>query len=704
MPPIDTDTEWTTRCREAMARYSGPLLREVASKLVRPRANQPNEELLEKSIGMLANPPVIDRRIRDLPPAPRKLITLIGLSRQPRWRVGHLLTLLSALGHDEGITPIEEALKSGLIYPFPSFHSEPLDDFTTWLGRSGSILAEIFAHPAVTMRARGLDLGLPDLGNPEHPQPDPTHAADGLDWPLRLAAVWQQVLAAPVRHTQANTLFKKDLTRLQGDEVLSGGWSSEVNKAPDLGVLALQWAAAAELFRDSDNELTAAPFPAAWEGGLTAVLGDLLAALPRVESWDPLAGYAPSETGLSPVPTAGFLALLLLARNDSTTGIEPSAIAEWLWTHHPTWAGCIPKDDTASKGQRWLVGWLSAIAYPLGLIDSPPDGDRPLRLSIIGRHLLGTAPVPPAQPAFQQTLLIQPNAEIVAFRQGLTPALIATLSRFARWTGLGPACTLELSADQIYRGLESGLTLPMIMQTLARHASRPIPPAVADLLQRWASKRERITVFTSAVLVEFATAAELDVAVNRGIVSVRLGDRIGMTADGSEPGLNQLRLIANRDYEAKPQQCIRVDDDGVTLNIDVATADLLLDSELNRFSVPLPPEPLAPRRCRLTGELLRRAAEALPAGEIDAWFVNRTGQPLSPAGQLFLMGPHAPSPTAERLLAVRFPSPALADGAMQWPETRKYISERLGPTVVAVAEENLAGLRSVLLDVGIAVQ
>jgi hypothetical protein len=705
MPPTDTDAEWTARCRDALSSYSAPLLKEVASKLIRPRANQPTAELLEKSVGMLTNPPVIDRRIRDLSIASRKLIALVGLSRQPRWRVGHLMVLLSALGHDEGFAPIEEALRSGLAYPCSWLHSTPLDEFTSWLGRGGSDSAEVFVHPAVAMRARGMDLGLPDLGNPDFaPQAGPRHPPDGLDWPLRLAAVWQQVFAAPVRHTQANTLFKKDLTRLQSDELLSRGWSGETSKIPDLGVLALQWAASAGLLSDRDNELTAAQFPSWWEAGLWSVLAELLSALPRVESWDPLAGYAPSESGLSPVPTAGLLTLLLLARAEPTSWVHAHEVAEWLWTHHPTWAGCIAKDDVPTRGARWLSSWLAGVAYPLGLVDTLDQGGFPVRLSSLGRTLIGDAPPPPVAPVFQQSLLVQPNAEIVAYRQGLTPALIATLSRFARWTGLGPACTLELSADHIYRGLESGLTLPMIMQALARHSSRPIPPAVADLLHRWASKRERITVFSSAVLVEFATAADLDNAVNRGIVSVRLNDRVGMTADGSEPGLNQLRLIANRDYEARPQQCIQIGDDGVTLNVDSAAADLLLDAEIARFSVSLPSDPPAQRRYRLTGELLRRAAESLPISEIDAWFVDRTGQPLSAAGQLFLSGPESPPPIVARLLVVRFPSPELADGAMQWTETRKYISERLGPTIVAVSEENLASFLGALSQVGIAAQ
>src|SRR6185295_12289463 len=97
------------------------------------------------------------------------------------------------------------------------------------------------------------------------------------------------------------------------------------------------------------------------------------------------------------------------------------------------------------------------------------DSGSLIRLSDFGRHLLAGGPEPAPPPAFPQTLLVQPNAEIIAYRQGLTPALIETLSRFARWKGIGPACTLELNPEQTYRGLETGLTLPMILQTLNRH-------------------------------------------------------------------------------------------------------------------------------------------------------------------------------------------------------------------------------------------
>jgi hypothetical protein len=703
MLPTSPDEDWSLRCRDALARYDEALVRSVAAKLIRPRANQPVEELVEKSIATLTNPPVIDRRIRDLPDASRKLLAVIGLSGQPRWKVGHLLTLAAALGHSDGFAPVAELLAAGLIFPERPSGAPPLADFA-------SVAAgEVFAHPAVSSRARGEDLGFPDLASRgrEAPvgdanrsltapaRPDTVRQSDGLDWPLRLAAVWQQVFATPVRFTQANALFKKDLARLQTDEVLASAPADLTVRVADAGVLALLWATNAGLLAERDGELAAAPF--AWDAGLAEVLTHLFAALLRVEGWDPLAGYGTSDTALSPMPTAGLLALLLLAKSGDAW-VEIPAVAEWLWTHHPSWPQVLPDGGGKDKGAAWVSAFLLGVAYPLQLAEV--SGEL-VRLAPLGRHLFATGSAPANPAAFPQTLLVQPNAEILAYRQGLTPGLIATLSRFARWKGLGPACTLELTPEQTYRGLESGLTLPMILQALARHSSRPVPPAIADLLQRWSSKRERITVFASAVLVEFATPAELDAALSRGIVAVKLTERIGITADGGTPALAQLRLIANRDYEAKPQRCVAVSDDGVTLTVDAAAADLLLDAEIGRFAVPLPPEPSAPRRFRLSAELLRRAASSFGTADIDNWFLDRSGQPLSPAGRLLMLGPQAAPPTAARLLVVRFPSSELTDGAMQWPDTRALIAERLGPTAVVVDEENLEALKKVLGDVGV---
>lgn len=704
MPPnADTDV-WSVRVRDTLSRYTEPLLRSVAAKLTRPRTHQPLEELLEKSVGTLANPPVIDRRIKDLSPPARRLLAFIGLSRQPRWKVGHLIALLASLGDAEGFAPIQESLESGLLYPeFPAA-AVALGDFAAWLGESGTLAATVFAHPQVALRARTEPFELPNLA--EAAAGAAPRTADGLDWPLRLAAVWQQVEAGPVRLTQANTLFKRDQTRLQTDEVLNAPAVDQLAKAPDPGALALFWAAAAGLLQETNGELQARPLPDSWESPLPAVLADLFAAWPHVEAWDPLAGYAPSDTVMSPLPSAALLSLLLLARGGrkpAESWFAPAAIARWLWDHHPSWAGTLPQAIHKDYGLPWVEALLLGVFYPLGLLEALETGEGVrVRLAELGRSLLAGGPEPAPPPAFPQTLLVQPNAEVLAYRQGLTPALIGSLSRFARWKALGPACTLELNPEQTYRGLESGLTLPMMLQVLARHGTRPVPPNVADLLQRWSNKRERITVYSSAVLVEFPTTADLDAAIGRGIVVVRVTDRIGMTADGKEPALSQLRLIGNRDYEGKPQRCVSVAEDGVTLTVDAAQADLLLEAEIGRYADPLPSEIPTVRRFQLSPQSLRRAADlGLSITEIDSWFVERTGFPLSPAGRLFLLGKQLPPPTAARKLVVQFPTPEIADGVMQWPESRRLVAERLGPMAIAIEEEAFEPLRAVMAELGV---
>src|SRR5208283_4842041 len=128
-----------------------------------------------------------------------------------------------------------------------------------------------------------------------------------------------------------------------------------------------------------------------------------------------------------------------------------------------------------------------------------------VRLSPTGRWLLGLGETPPAAPLYPQTLLVQPNLEIIAYRQGLSPGLIAQLARFAAWKNLGAACLLQLQPESVYRALQAGQTFQSILQTLERHGTRALPPSVVDSLRTWADKRERITIYPSATLFEFAS-------------------------------------------------------------------------------------------------------------------------------------------------------------------------------------------------------
>ena len=52
----DRSFQFSSLCRDALARYAEPLLRVVADKLVRPRTKLPADELLDKAAATLTCP------------------------------------------------------------------------------------------------------------------------------------------------------------------------------------------------------------------------------------------------------------------------------------------------------------------------------------------------------------------------------------------------------------------------------------------------------------------------------------------------------------------------------------------------------------------------------------------------------------------------------------------------------------------------
>src|SRR5207249_1544544 len=115
--PLHDAAFWSDRLQRTLERYDAALVRQVAARLIRPRNQWPVEELIERCIAAVGNAAVIDRRVKDLDQAGRRLLALIGHSRQLRWKLGNLLELLAALGHAEGPQPVFDLFEAGLLYP-----------------------------------------------------------------------------------------------------------------------------------------------------------------------------------------------------------------------------------------------------------------------------------------------------------------------------------------------------------------------------------------------------------------------------------------------------------------------------------------------------------------------------------------------------------------------------------------------------------
>lgn len=716
MHPSSSPINWSDQLRGTLAAYEESLLRAVASRLVKPRNQWPIEELVDRSIDIATNPAGIDRRLKELEPASLQVLALIASSRQPQWTLGNLIEMLMALGHEDGLRPVMSLLEAGLL--FPRLGSEVrLKTFEQWLANPGPLGLLLFTHPIIAERAQGESLPLPDLSQPQ-PSTDsdssepeqlgdlkavgPALESDGLEWLLRVSVLWQQAHANPFRRTQQGDFFKRDLERLQSDPLLTSLPNDKLVDIPDLGLLVAALAEKQGLIHEVEGELQACLLPSDTNIGLWTLLEGFWSELWRLQRWNPLEGWRGDTLSGNPFASAYLLTFHLLARLPDGNWMRPEILQKWLLRNHPWWSG---EKLRPSQLKPWLETFLLGLAYHLRLVQvgRTIDGTALVRLTAPARWLLLGGSPPDTPPVFAQTLLIQPNLEIVAFRQGLTPALILKLTRFAAWKSLGAACTLQLEPETIYRALESGQSFESIRLTLEQHGTRAVPTAVLEALRTWANKRDRITVYPAGTLLEFGSAEDLTEALARGLPGVRLSDTLAVVASEDEIDFKHYRLTGTRDYALPPERCIRLDEDGVTLTVDTTRSDLLIETELPRFAELIANHPNKNQKVyRLTPASLTAGRESgLTLTTLENWFVQRCGEQISAAARLLMGGSQLPPPRLQRLLVLDMANEELADGLVQWADTRDLFASRLGPTALAVKEEQLPILRDRLRLAGL---
>jgi hypothetical protein len=229
---------------------------------------------------------------------------------------------------------------------------------------------------------------------------------------------------------------------------------------------------------------------------------------------------------------------------------------------------------------------------------------------------------------------------------------------------------------------------------LQQHGMRELPENVAEALRTWSNKRDRIVVYENATLLEFANAADLDAALARGLVELKLSDHIGLVRHENAVDFRQFRLTSTRDYGARAEQCLQLAEDGVTFTVDRSRSDLLLDLEIARVAQPLADSSESQSTYRFTHSSLQEAlANGLTMQSLGEWFKERSGQALSAAAQLLALPEKRVTFHLQRSIVLTTPTAELADGLMQLPATKPLIRERLGPIALLVSEDNVPALR-----------
>ncbi len=729
--------------RAALGRYKGTCLaaiRLAQGSLARNAAIRPGAGA-DEITDHLDQPAVIESLVARLATASRLALSFLALTETTSISLAGLTHALGILGA-EPKAAIVGLLDLGLLVIESSPELGAVDEFDAALQRSSPERLCLRAHPSVTKCVR--------IARPEPPPPKiaglvrQVRESDGLEPILRLGALWQRVGAEPLRQTQHGTLYKRDRDRIALDPVLAGPIADALKPLSRLPELWLELAVQVGLIvPDPSAERFIAAAPEFWTDNAVHLPHMIATGWMGLREWQELeAKPSGGVAQASALPYLRFALLLWLSALEESEWAALDDMATQLSERWPHWdrlsfadgAGASlaenrqngepsrrsrgrPVAGSVPRGLVVLESVLLGAAYPLGLVRAAEEqgsGRLVVQLSPLGRYVLALGPTPPARATFEQFLFVQPNFEVIAFRQGLTPQLVGRLSRFAWWSQIGAALELKLTRESIVHGLDGDISPDALLATLTRHSQRPLPPGVTDAVKNWATRRERVTYYAATTLIEFGSSTERDAALAFWPASdltapLAVGERFLLVEDEKSVPFDRLRLISSRDYRRPPECCVMVEPDGVTLTLDPARSDLLVEAELVRFA-DLLPEPHAERgspamrRFRVTASSLRRGLHrGMPAPQIVEWYTRRTGGEVPPAVRLLLAAKTAriPKLKAARVLVLHLPTPELLDGLFQHPATGRWLGERLGPTAVVIADEHLPLLQNALKELEI---
>ncbi|MDW8223292.1 MAG: hypothetical protein RMJ82_10115 [Gemmatales bacterium] len=537
------------------------------------------------------------------------------------------------------------------------------------------------------------------------PFPDRFQETDGLDAFIQLTKVRQLAAQSPLRIKRTGQAYKKHGQQLR--EQLEQ-WHCLI---PDCQVHPRIWVLLASLlglvkFDDASWTFSAAPrtcsFPASkldacrqvWNAWLLYNLLDIYAS-----------PNAPIEIGKldsSALALQLFTCLYIayvLAQLSENLGIPLRQLASRVPSNEIYDVNLIQSGELARLITDHTLAACLAIMWSLGLLHWNEEHAL-LRLSPLGRALFSQQPCAPDSPS-QPNILVLPNLEIIAYRQALTPQDILDLSSLARWKTVSPMATLEMDNTTVHQALQAGWQPDELLHWLERHSSRSLPDTVRSLIGTSAQQQQRLLVYHRATLLEFESAQHREAALNRGISGVIIGDRFLLTEPSHPIDYSHLRVTASLDYLRPTVSQVRILPDGVTLEVPLNQANLLLEAELLQLAEQISIDSVRQlARYRITPNTLQRARQqGWTALRLQEWFLLRCGTSAPDTVISLISLPHIELQVTHTYI-LETGSEAIANGLCQWPETAPYVARKLGPTTLAIHGHTLEKLIKTLQSLG----
>lgn len=377
---------------------------------------------------------------------------------------------------------------------------------------------------------------------------------------------------------------------------------------------------------------------------------------------------------------------------------QRAAMEKWRVDRRAQWL----KED-----KPWLIQALGTWPYYLGLVELGRDGRQlvAVRLTDLGRSVLRpgtTASENAAPPPGASSWLIQPTFEIIVYLEHVTPLQMAFLERNSERVQVQQHTALyRLTRESVYRGLESGVQLDDLLSRLRAGSGAEIPQNVEAEIRSWASLREQMTLHRRASLLEYANAAQRDVALRQGIKGQALGERYILCAPGgAAPGAFATAI----DYARPLPACFTAKEDGIVLLAKTAH-DLLAATQFDGWAERLP-DTSAGSAWRFTEASI--AAAARSGANINDLLNLLTARLIHQIPPLLVVSLHAWSglrydAVVGTITILRCSQPAVMEAIRESEKLRPYLLGAIAPDILVVNAAQGAELARLLPLLGIKV-
>ena len=236
-----------------------------------------------------------------------------------------------------------------------------------------------------------------------------------------------------------------------------------------------------------------------------------------------------------------------------------------------------------------------------------------------------------------------------------------------------------------------------------------MPPGVTDAVTNWASRRERVTYYAAATLIEFGSSSERDAGA--GVLAreragrADRGRRAVPSGRGREnrpvrpPPPDQLARLSPAARDLRCRRARRRDDGARSGAVGPAGGSRA--RAIRRPGAAAAHRARTSRRGRSGGSssvtpasLRRGMSRGMSAAQLVEWYTRRTGRRSPPAVRLLLAAKivtRFPPLKAARMLVLNLPTAELLDGLLQHPATAPLLGRRPRGDVGCCCRRQAAG-------------